>query len=112
MEFDYTNLKEGDKVFVLYGTGCRTGGIGFVTKVTNTLIEINGNMRFSRKTGYRIGDRFCGSKICEFTPEIEKEFNRDRLIRYVSHYAQYNIFSKITNEELITIKTILDNYKE
>ena len=113
--FDYSTLKEGDKVLVQYfGTMCAPDKIGVVTKVTKTQIEIDKDLRYFRENGrlYSGRSNWSGSHIYELTPEKEARIQHEKLARYVAHYAHQTTFVKFTDEELVTIKTILDKYKE
>jgi len=112
--FDYSTLKEGDKVLVQYfGTMCAPDKIAVVTKVTKTQIEIDKDARYFRENGraYKADRGWSGSHIYELTPEKEAKVYHEKLARWVSHYAHQTTFNKFSDEDLITLKTMLHKYE-
>jgi hypothetical protein len=112
--FDYSKLKEGDKVLVQSsGTMCQPDHIGIVTKVTKTQIQIDDNYKYNRTYGNKCGDSgWSTSHIYELTPEKEERIYHEKLARYVNHYAHNSQFVNFTNEDLYTLKNVIDKYKE
>lgn len=74
-------LKVGDEVAVMgFGIGCSVGRLLMVTRITKTLIVIDGRSKFRKRDGYTFGQGYSGSSLVEPTQDRRDE---------IEHYLLY-----------------------
>lgn len=102
------NLKAGDLVlFNYYGTLTEEK----VTSTTPTMISVRG-LKFSRANGSRIGDRYCGINVREWTEKASQEAALEKwrrgLLNKISKLEKRGVRESLTDSQLEAIVKILE----
>jgi len=101
------NLKAGDRIG--YETNYAQG-IKKIKRITKTMIILSNGSRYNKDTGNSVGDNIWSSdRLIEITEKWEQDLHRGIMRNKVRHYIKEGLLSKVSDEELEKIYTILKN---